>query len=223
MKKSLILVPLLGLPVMAGEPAPIPPAPAACPFSVEIGATYRFAAKELINDAPSKEIDVYGPEITGVYALTDEHALTLRFGYNNGSEALRVSEADNAWWKENMHVHSFYLMPGYRYTANLNETWRVFVGVSAGITNESLKYRYAYGDITDFLNINTHSSDWAIGCMVELGVQYHVTESTYLYAAYEFYASKAEPRFRHPDILDSSFGAKSQVYHSIRAGVGIAF
>lgn len=220
MKKSLVLASLFALPVMAGDSAPIlSPAPAASPFSVELGATYRFATKEMRNYAPAKEIDVYGPEITGVYSLTPAHAVTLRFGYNYGSEVLRMGDGV-ASASETIRVNSFYLMPGYRYTADLNEKWSIFAGVSVGVTNESLKYRgFSYHPYAGDNVWKMHDADWAIVGTIELGVQYHMTDSAYLYAAYELYANGAEPRF--PDA--GSFGGKTQVYHSIRAGVGFDF
>lgn len=208
---------MFALPAMAGEPtlvftppAPAPtPAPSACPFSVELGATYRFATKEMINYGPAKDIDVYGPEITGVYELTPEHAVTLRFGYNYGSEAFRYWGAT-----ETVRVNSFYLMPGYRYTADLDDSWSLFAGISAGVTNMSNKYRGWFGENEV---IKAHASDWAAVGTIELGVQYHVTDSTYLYAAYELYGNLAEPRV----IPDA--GGDTQVYHSIRVGLGIDF
>lgn len=224
MKKTLILTTMFSLPVLAGpaEPAHIP-APAASPLSVELGGTYRQATKKLLNINPAKKVDVYGPEITAVYALTDAHAITLRFGYNHGSEVERVgNERGTNPYNITAKVHSFYLMPGYRYTADINEKWSVFAGASVGVTNESIKERFIgdYG-LNRTKTSKNHASDWSIVGTIEAGVQYHVTESTYLYAAYELYANKAEPRFNSNAY--ENFGGNTQVYHSVRAGVGINF
>lgn len=265
MKKTLFLILAAVAPAMAGETQPVTvytptPAPAACPLTLEIGGTYRYAVKECINVGPAKEIDMYGPEITAVYSLTPEHAITLRFGYNYGSEAIRyaseavyeyegpndypiqpmatategdVTGGDNDYDVYNgtdyenttVRVNSFYLMPGYRYTTKVNDNLAVYVGASVGITNMSVKYRsfswtdFGGGDTGEEDLLKTHGSDWGVAGSLELGLQYKVSDSAYLYAAYELYGSTAEPTFHGGE----GVGADTQVYHSIRAGVGFSF
>lgn len=205
MKKAVFAALALGLPVMAGEPAPIvTPAPApACPLTLEVAGVYKSAAKELLNVGPAKEIDVMGADLTLVKPICEKSALTLRFGYNFGDEAQRALGGT-----EEVDVHSFYLMPGYRYTHALTEKTSLYGAVNAGIANTSVKYKYddAAGIVKD------HDSDWGFIGTVELGVRYQLCEKTELFAAYEFTANYATPD-----------GCDEQTYNGVRVGVGFKF
>lgn len=205
MKKAVFAALALGLPVMAGEPAPIvTPAPApTCPLTLEVAGVYKSAAKELLNVGPAKEIDVMGADLTLVKPICEKSALTLRFGYNFGDEAQRALGGT-----EEVDVHSFYLMPGYRYTHALTEKTSLYGAVNAGIANTSVKYKYddAAGIVKD------HDSDWGFIGTVELGVRYQLCEKTELFAAYEFTANYATPD-----------GCDEQTYNGVRVGVGFKF
>ena len=176
MKKVVFAAMALGLPVMAGEPAPIvTPAPApSCPLTLEVAGVYKSAAKEMLNVGPAKEIDVMGADLTLVKPICEKSAVTLRFGYNFGDEAQRGVY----YGTEEVDVHSFYLMPGYRYTHALTEKTSLYGAVNAGIANTSVKYKYddAAGIVKD------HDSDWGFISTVELGVRYQLCEKTELFA-----------------------------------------
>lgn len=196
----------LGLPVMAGEPAPIvTPAPApSCPLTLEVAGVYKFAAKEMLSVGPAKEIDVMGADVTLVKPICEKSAVTLRFGYNFGDEAQRGVDGGT----EEVDVHSFYLMPGYRYTYALTEKTSLYGAVNAGIANTSVKYKY-----DDAAGIDkNHDSDWGFIGTVELGVRYQLCEKTELFAAYEFTANYAKPD-----------GCDDQTYNGVRVGVGFKF
>lgn len=206
MKKVIFAAMVLGLPVMAGEPAPIvTPAPApSCPLTLEVAGVYKSAAKELLNVGPAKEIDVMGADLTLVKPICGKSALTLRFGYNFGDEAQRLEWGGT----EEVDVHSFYLMPGYRYTHALTEKTSLYGAVNVGIANTSVKYKY------DDVEVITkdHDSDWGFIGTVELGVRYQLCEKTELFAAYEFTANYAKPD-----------GCDEQTYNGVRVGVGFKF
>lgn len=196
----------LGLPVMAGEPAPIvTPAPApSCPLTLEVAGVYKSAAKEMLNFGPAKEIDVMGADLTLVKPICGKSALTLRFGYNFGDEAQRLEWGGT----EEVDVHSFYLMPGYRYTHALTEKTALYGAVNAGIANTSVKYKYDDVEVI----AKGHDSDWGFIATLELGVRYQLCEKTELFAAYEFTANYAKPA-----------GCDEQTYNGVRVGVGFKF
>lgn len=206
MKKVIFAAMALGLPVMAGEPAPIvTPAPApSCPLTLEVAGVYKSAAKELLSYGPAKEIDVMGADLTLVKPLCGNSAVTLRFGYNFGDEAQRGVFGGT----EEVDVHSFYLMPGYRYTHALTEKTSLYGAVNAGIANTSFKYKFDDAEEID----KWHDSDWGFIATLELGVRYQLCEKTELFAAYEFTANYAKPD-----------GCDEQTYNGVRVGVGFKF
>lgn len=206
MKKVIFAAMALGLPVMAGEPAPIvTPAPApCCPLTLEVAGVYKSAAKELLSYGPAKEIDVMGADLTLVKPLCGNSAVTLRFGYNFGDEAQRGVFGGT----EEVDVHSFYLMPGYRYTHALTEKTSLYGAVNAGIANTSFKYKFDDAEEID----KWHDSDWGFIATLELGVRYQLCEKTELFAAYEFTANYAKPD-----------GCDEQTYNGVRVGVGFKF
>ena len=206
MKKVIFAAMALGLPVMAGEPAPIvTPAPApSCPLTLEVAGVYKSAAKELLSYGPAKEIDVMGADLTLVKPICGNSAVTLRFGYNFGDEAQRGVFGGT----EEVDVHSFYLMPGYRYTHALTEKTSLYGAVNAGIANTSFKYKFDDAEEID----KWHDSDWGFIATLELGVRYQLCEKTELFAAYEFTANYAKPE-----------GCDEQTYNGVRVGVGFKF
>ncbi len=206
MKKVIFAAMALGLPVMAGEPAPIvTPAPApSCPLTLEVAGVYKSAAKELLSYGPAKEIDVMGADLTLVKPICGNSAVTLRFGYNFGDEAQRGVFGGT----EEVDVHSFYLMPGYRYTHALTEKTSLYGAVNAGIANTSFKYKFDDAEEID----KWHDSDWGFIATLELGVRYQLCEKTELFAAYEFTANYAK-----------SDGCDEQTYNGVRVGVGFKF
>ena len=205
MKKVIFAAMALGLPVMAGEPAPIvtpAPAPApSCPLTLEVAGVYKSAAKELLSYGPAKEIDLMGADLTLVKPICGNSAVTLRFGYNFGDEAQRGVFGGT----EEVDVHSFYLMPGYRYTHALTEKTSLYGAVNAGIANTSFKYKFDDAEEID----KWHDSDWGFIATLELGVRYQLCEKTELFAAYEFTANYAK-----------SDGCDEQTYNGVRVGVG---
>ncbi len=220
MKKSMFLA-MLALPAMAGEPAPVAvapvPAPVApacdCPVSWELAAVYRYATRDLFvhGEGNQKDIDTYGVDLTAVYGLNDRWSANLRFGYTFGDEVNRMYDI-----REETDVHTFYLMPGLRYTAPLNDKWSVYGGANVGIANECVKNKVAFS-LDNFYDKN-HDSDWGVAFSVEAGVRYKVSDSTELFAAYEFYGSTAAPK-----LYDGHTDTHGQTYHGLRAGVSISF
>lgn len=222
MNKIAIIALACAAPVMAGTPqvvtvAPAAPAPAVSPWSVEIGAGYNFASRDLIKHSEGGEeaIDTYGVDLTAVRAINANNALTLRFGYTFGDEV--DSESRAAGDRLEIDVHTFSLMPGYRYTRALSDKVSAFCGVNAGIANMSVKAhtRWKEGDV-----YGAHDSAWGIGYSVEAGLRYALCPRTEIFAAYQFSGNTA--RIKCVDEDDTAKNHR-QFYNGVRTGVSIKF
>lgn len=223
MKKSIVLAMSLVAPAFAGESAPVAvtpltapavaaPAAAVCPLSWELAGVYRNANRDLFahSGGAEKDIDTYGVDLTSVYGLTDNWALNLRFGYTFGDEVEK-------YWGGHYEtdIHTFYLMPGVRYTAPICDNWSVYAGANIGIANESVK---DHCRVDDYVG-GAHDSDWGFAYSAEVGLRYQVSENTEIFAAYEFFGSTATPNLYDGGVLDTH----QQTYSGVRAGVSIKF
>lgn len=221
MNKIAIIALACTAPVMAGTPvvvAPAAPAPApvVSPWSMEVGIGYNFAGRDLIKHSEGAEeaIDTLGVDLTGVYAINDNNAVTLRFGYSFGDEA----DWEARSWNEKVEtdVHTFALMPGYRYTHALTEKVSAFAGANVGVANMSVKdhARWEDGEVG-----NWHDSAWGVAYSAEVGLRYALCPCTEVFAAYQFSGNTARIK------LGEEYPAKNhrQFYNGVRAGVSIKF
>lgn len=220
MNKIAIIALACAAPVMAGTPvviAPAPaPAPAVNPWSVEIGVGYNFAGRDLIKHSIGEEeaINTLGVDLTGVYAINDNSALTLRFGYSFGDE---VDAALRSWGlRREIDVHTFSLMPGYRYTHALTDKASAFCGVNVGVANMSVKDHYRMDEMGAF---SEHDSAWGVGYSAEVGLRYALCPNTEIFAAYQFSGNTA--RIKLGDVFPEK--NHRQFYNGIRTGVSIKF
>ena len=220
MKKTIILAAMLALPTFAGQkvivnPAPVAPVapPVASPWSLELAATYTWGVPDIFRSvSPCKEIKSIGADITGVYAIDENNAVTLRFGYTWGGEKFAWDWADEWWLKT--RIHTFSLMPGYRYTDAITDKLSWFVGANIGIANASYKDSSYVGES----RLGTfHKSGWGFAYSAEIGLRYELTESLDVFCAYQYGGNTvglkdAGMRFNH-----------RQHGHQARVGVGIKF
>lgn len=238
MKKTIILAAMLALPTFAGQkvivnPAPVAPvAPAvASPWALEIGATYAWGVQDIYKGeewSPCKEIKTIGADLTGVYNLDDNNAVTLRFGYNWGGEKW----ADGYYYYDNQQSvagywnktrqHTFYLMPGYRYTHHITDSLSAFVGVNVGIANVSNKYNaYEEWEGETWKSPTLHNAKWGFAYSAELGLRYDINETLYVFGAYQFSGNTAKPTLKYED--ETICKAKANHYHGVRVGLGVNF
>ena len=219
------LAAMLTVPAMAGTPDVVPtpapePAPAAEPVTIEIGASYGFATKDIV-DWPfigmgGKKVHMLGGDITSVYSIDENNAATLRLGYGTGASS-KTSAVYNE--RERYRLHTFALMPGYRYSIKADDALTCYVGVSAGVTNSSLKYKET--DLVDGSRWTAHGSEWGFGYSAEIGASYAISEGVSVFLAYEFSGNSARPKFTYYTL--DTISANQQVYHTIRAGVSCQF
>lgn len=219
MKKTIILAAMLALPTFAGQKvivnqAPVAPvaAPAvASPWSVEGAFTYNWALSKIAKNGDSKKKlkNVMGGDITGVYALDENQAVTLRFGYTWAGR----KNADGGYGHAKIRQHTFYLMPGYRYTCPIATDWSFFAGVNVGVANASTKSTYYDEDGKD----SAHKAAWGFAYSIEAGVRYAITESVDVFGAWDFNGNTASCKFK------DGGKTKAQINTGFRVGVGVKF
>ena len=220
MKKTLAII-ALAAPALAGTkptaaPAPTPaPAPVVSPWAVELGAGYNKAAKSPFHSGkdwfgPQKKVNTWSWDLTGVYKLDENNALTLRLGYAYGN---RQQEED-----VRLITNPWSLMPGYRYTYALSDKWSAFAGANVGLVS------FAWLDKEKEDLGNNHKSGWGFGYSAELGVRYAVCGNWDAFVAYHFSGDTASPRYIVTRGGQStSIRPKKQNFHGVRIGVGCKF
>lgn len=174
------------------------------PWSIEISGAQMFAAKSFMG-ANTKKFHLAGPELTGVYALNDKQAFTLRgsalYGRHGHASVLGtpLGKLDLA------------LMPGYRYTHTVSPELSVYVGANAGLLFTDVNKRHSYS-----LNTGGGESAWGFALSAELGVKYTINSKWSCHVAYQISGDTARPTI---------YGRKqeAQVYNGVRVGVGYNF
>ena len=219
MKKAIILAAMLALPTFAGQkvivqpaPVPAPVAPAvASPWSIELAATYTWGVPDIYlnNNGHCKEIKSIGADITGVYAIDEHNSVNLRFGYTWGGEKFAW---DEEWIKT--RIHTFSLMPGYRYTDAITDQLSWFVGANVGIANASYKES---GYVEHYRAYTGHKSGWGFAYSAEIGLRYELTESLDVFCAYQYGGNTVGPKIEGYRVNHRQHG------HQARVGVGIKF
>ncbi len=199
MKKSIILALALAVPAMAGEKsAPVTvvdvPAPAACPFGVEIAGVWTSPIADAID--PYHNVQTWGVDLTGVYELNSNWSVTLRFGWANGENT--VNHAFE------MEATNWTIMPGVRYTAPINDKLSWYAGANVGVGRFELEEDFYGDDYTAFEVGFCYSA--------ELGLRYDINEKVYVFGAVQCNGTTATPAN-----ADVQFGA------GVRAGLGFDF
>ena len=228
MKKTLAII-ALAAPALAGTkptaaPAPTPaPAPVVSPWAVELGAGYNKAAKSPFHSGkdwfgPQKKVNTWSWDLTGVYKLDENNALTLRLGYAYGNR--QQDEADR------IITNTWCLMPGYRYTYALNDKWSAFAGANIGVASHAWRVKEGVDEEDDDDNgpSTFHKSGWGFAYSAELGVRYDINTNWNVFAAYQFSGNTASPKFTASGEGGTfSLRSKKQNFHGVRIGVGYTF
>lgn len=206
MKKTIVLMLAAAAPVFAGEPVivatPAPltvPASQVCPWSYELGVSYSWASTDIIDGVDGSNAQTVGVDLTACYSLSETDMFNIRFGYGWG-------DADN--WGGSQHFHTWSLMPGYRYTWKLDDTWSAYAGVNIGVA--AVAYKEHYEGLKD------HCSAWGFAYSAELGVRYALSADTELFLGYIFSGNTAEPS-------KDGWSCEAQNNHGIRGGIGVRF
>lgn len=235
MKSAFIiaLTALAGITFAGEKSAPIAtvtaPAPAHA-WAVELGAQYNWGlGKYMKSDFFTKKnhVNTVGGDITGVYNLDENQAVTLRFGYTYGSDKYAVVDGGkggimlpNAHVKE--RLHTFALMPGYRYTYDINEKWSVYAGANVGIAAESAKIAETVElDRRSRYTSEAHKSAWGFAWGLEVGGAYKVADNMKVFAAVTYTGNTATPNIKYDGV--SVGKVRAQQYLGVRAGVSYAF
>ena len=225
MKKAIILAAMLALPTLAGQkliyttPAPVPTAPPpAAGWGLEIAYTYSWAACDIYKDwVPCKEIRSNGVDLTGVYNFNAHHAATLRLAYAFGAR----SWSDDVYFDgheivscyDRVRMHTFSLMPGYRYTLPLCPHSALYAGVNAGVANQSVKDNYHESNYGVDRN---HKSAWGFAYTAEVGLRINLCQDSEFFVAYHFTGNTARTK-------NNGYITHRQTTHGIRTGFGFRF
>ena len=226
MKKAIILAAMLALPTFAGQkliyntPAPQPAKAAVAEdgHALEIGYFYSWAANDIYKDcSPCKEIRTNGVDVTALYDFNRHHAMTLRLAYGFGARSWADGSyevGDDAWDEvARVRMHTFTLMPGYRYTQPLCSHSALFVGVSAGIGNQSTKHRQKEWEDNYFYG---HASGWGFAYAAEAGLRINLCPCSEFFVAYQFTGNTARNS-------NNGFKTHRQTTHGIRTGFAFKF
>lgn len=243
MKKLALLA--LAAPALAGTPAPVvtaapAPAPAESAWSVEVGASGSFAAKELfrhsvatmpsvggtvtVDSSRHMKIDTIGLDMTLVRTITPNHAFTFRIAAADGSEIYQRGYYELGYMPGIMNIRdkaslrTISLMPGYRFTQPIAEKTSLFCGVSAGLVSQDVHMK------TMGMGNNTEAaSAWGIGAEAEAGVRYQICPDMDIFAAYQISGNNAHCIIRDGMQERGGYKTHCQIHHGVRAGVGIKF
>ena len=203
----------------------------------EISAFYGFASKDIVKGYKELgSVDTLGGDFTIGYQLDDNNSINFRMGYGYGSQDCRSIYGNYGEYYEysddKIKVHTFTFMPGYRYTTKLDDSWGMFVGANVGISTMNVKAKSTYGEQWVMPGGSSWSdtkkasaSEVGFAYSAEIGVQYSFTDDMYAFLAYEFRGSTASPaeKVTTPNGSYTAFEANSQLYHTIRLGVGYQF
>lgn len=169
-------------------------------FAIEIGPNYTLMTDSLDEDID--KIDTIGADITAVYNLSKNWAITLRGSWATGSDTLfNIMDIDVTNWS---------IAPGIRYTLGITDNLSAFAGVNIG---------YGDSDVdTEIkgLGLRESLSDSGLVYGIELGLKYDINDSLYLYGAAQYWGTTAEP---------DQAGAKldKQAGFNFRLGMGYEF
>lgn len=237
-KNALIAAMMMGL-VYAGQnemvvtaPAPAPVSEVS-PWSLELGMGSNFGLNKAIKSdylTKKNHINTLSWDVTGVYNLNENHAITLRFAYGYGRDKFAVVpdyEGMTGTYREpNMHVretiHQFSLMPGYRYTLPVADRWAVYAGANVGLSNESFKLDFHEDfDRKSSYTVSGHDTAWGFAYSVEIGAKYAITENLYAFGAATWSGTTAKTKVK----FDGETVAKGNRhgYIGVRVGVGYSF
>lgn len=224
MKIAIILAAMLALPTFAGQklvftnPAPVQAPPPADSWGVEIAYTYSWAANDIYKDwVPCKEIRSNGVDLTGVYNFNTHHAATMRLAYAFGARSWSDDEYfdghEMVSCYDRVRMHTFSLMPGYRYTLPLCPHSALYAGVNAGVANQSVKDNYHESNYGVDRN---HKSAWGFAYTAEVGLRINLCQDSEFFVAYHFTGNTARTK-------NNGYITHRQTTHGIRTGFGFRF
>lgn len=196
----------------SAEQAPALTAAESSPWSMEFSVTNWFATRSLMG-GNTRKFNLWGPELTGVFPLSENHAFTLRssaaFGRHSraGYESIAPGQEVNiALGKLDLS-----LMPGFRYTTKATEQIKVYAGVNVGLMFTDVNKRHSYS-----VNVGGSESSWGVAAAVELGANYALDKECSLFAAYLLSGDTT-----HPSV--NGHRQNSQFYHGVRVGMNVQF
>lgn len=231
MKKSIIIALALAVPAMAGDEKSSPitvvdvpvAAPAACPFALEVAGTWITPLQDADDDF--HDLKMWGVDVTGVYKLNDNWAVTLRGTWASGTDASRGSDAVDNWsqsWVDKADITNWTITAGMRYTAQLTQKLSWYAGANIGWGRTEMRYTtgWSWYDSLDHAGdsdgMKVEGDDVGVAYSVEMGLKYNITENLYATGSVGFRGMTTEPNFEFDR-------AGQQTGISVSAGLGWQF
>lgn len=174
-------------------------------FSLEVGGTY---TNMCIQDTGTVyELDPFGVDATALYAIDENWSISLRFAWSKADDK-DTYEIYDKWEAE---IQEWAIMPGIRYTIPVTDRLNWFVGAHAGYARA--KTEESWTDTYDGEHEDNKWTDHGLSYSIETGLNYHFTESIYVYGAVQFWGTTVEPG----DNGDPQQGI------GVRVGTGVSF
>lgn len=218
MKHTLILALALGFaPAFAGQatlvelpnttPAVVAPACTGSAFAIEVGPNYTSMIDGI---EEGLDIDTVGVDVTGVYNIDSNWAVTLRFSWATGDKTEYYNDINESYkWD----VTNWSIAPGIRYTVGLTENLSAFAGANIGYGNTDFKVS------TEIDSWSESFDDSGLIYGIEAGLKYDLCESVYLYGAAQYWGTTAQPSIEE----GYNYKANKQNGINFRLGVGVSF
>lgn len=192
--------------------------PAPCPTECYFEATpfYGFAKEHQFEGATGlNKIDMEGVDFTFGKKICANSSMNIRLGYGYGSDSGYQQVGFESLYHRTS-VHTFSLMPGYRYTWQMTPELDIFTGANLGIANQSIKGKIS----NDASRVSGHGSEWGVQYSAEVGVTYDINESWYGLAAFQYLGNTCSPQKNAGNI---NLKGEKQQYYTLRLGVGMKF
>ncbi len=193
----------------------VAPACTGSAFAIEVGPNYTSMIDGI---EEGMDIDTVGVDVTGVYNIDSNWAVTLRFSWATGDKTEYGTTAGNTQSgygyiidsRFKWDVTNWSIAPGIRYTVGLTENLSAFAGANVGYGNTDIKVSIEVNSRSESLD------DSGLIYGIEAGLKYDLCESVYLYGAAQYWGTTAQP-----SIGGYKFNKQNGI--NFRLGVGVSF
>ena len=203
------------------EPPPAPAPEPVCESSVglEFAGVVGIADRHILKGYEGyhgARVNNYGGDITAVYNIDKQNALTLRFGIGDGCGSYQETD-EYGRWKDHYKVLNTSLMPGYRFTTSLSDSTSLFFGANVGWMHQNVRNTssFYFEEVCD--SYSTRASSDGFAYSAELGLRFDLSKSVNVFVSYALSGTNAKTKF------DGDDRTRAQLYHNIRMGMGFTF
>ncbi len=207
-------------PITVVEPLP---APAVSPFSLEVAGTWTTPMQDA-NDR-FHDLKMWGVDVTGVYSLNENLALTLRGTWASGTDASRGGFSEGTYRESRVNkadMTDWTITAGVRYTDKITEKLSWYAGANIGWGRTEMRYTNSLfwtdpNDGTGGGGGKWEGDDVGVAYSVEVGVKYDFCKNLYAVGSVGFRGMTTEPNFEWGDRAGQHNGI------TVSAGLGWQF